>query len=66
MDQRGPMPPGMRAFVTFIAIAFCSVLLLSILQRVGLITGRKFMGCFYTTGVVAGLAAWLQLRRGAA
>jgi hypothetical protein len=63
MDQRGPMPPGMRAFVTFMAIMFCSVLVLSILQGLGVIAGRTFMGGFYATGAVAGLAAWLQLRR---
>jgi hypothetical protein len=66
MDQRGPMPPGMRAFVTFMAIMFGSVLVLSVVQGAGLITGRTFMGGFYATGAVAALAAWLQLRRGAA
>jgi hypothetical protein len=58
------MPPGMRAFVTFMAIAFSSVLALVIAQRAGLISGRTFMICFFATGVVAGVAAWLQVRRG--
>jgi hypothetical protein len=63
MNQRGPMPPGMRAFVTFMAIAFFSVLTLVVARRLGLITGRTYMICFYATGAIAGLAAYLQVRK---
>lgn len=57
------MPPGMRAFVTFMFIAFFSVALLSVVHSTHLISGRTYMICFYATGAIAGLAAWLQMRR---
>ncbi len=63
MEQRGPMPKGMRAFVTFMTVAFFSVATLAALHSTHRISGRTYMICFYTTGVIAGLAAWLQMRR---
>ena len=63
MDQRPPMPRGMRAFVTFMMVAFFSVLALVTAKKLGLISGRTYMICFYSTGVIAGLSVWLQLRR---
>jgi len=65
MDQRPPMPRGMRAFVTFMMIAFFSVLALVTAKKFGLISGRTYMVCFYSTGVIASLSVWLQLRRAA-
>jgi hypothetical protein len=66
MNQRGAMPPGMRGFVTFMLIAFTSLLLLSVARELHLLTGRVWMICFYITGVVAGLGAWVTSRKPAA
>ncbi|HTA91454.1 MAG TPA: hypothetical protein VK745_17840 [Polyangiaceae bacterium] len=63
MDQRGPMPPFMRGFVTFMAIAFASTLSLVILQRVHPIGHRAWMFSFYSAGALAGICAWLVGRQ---
>ena len=63
MTQRGPMPPNMRGFVTFMAIAFASVLALSVARRAHLLSGRSWLICFFAAGAVAGLAGWAAYRR---
>jgi len=62
MNQRGPMPPGMRGFVTFMAIAFASTLALTVLQRVHPIGHRAWMFSFYAAGVFAGISAYLAVK----
>ncbi|HEX3774779.1 MAG TPA: hypothetical protein VHV51_09975 [Polyangiaceae bacterium] len=56
MDQRGPMPPGLRGFVTFMAVAFVMTLALSFLQRVHPISHHAWMLSFYTAGAFAAIA----------
>ena len=63
MDQRGPMPPIMRGFVTFMAVAFVSTFSLVILQKVHPIGHRAWMFSFYASGACAGLSAWLVGRQ---
>ena len=63
MDQRGPMPPGMKGFVTFMLIAFFSLLALAVARKLGLMSGRTWMVCFYAPGVVAAAAAWINSRK---
>ena len=58
MAQRPPMPPFMRAFVTFIVIAFTLTLVLTRVQAAHLISHRLWMACFYVSGALAGFAAW--------
>jgi hypothetical protein len=65
MDQRGTMPPGMRGFVTFMAIAFVMTLALILLQRVHPIGHRAWMVSFYSAGAFAGVSAWLVAKSSA-
>jgi hypothetical protein len=59
MDQRGPMPPGLRGFVTFMGIAFILTLALNVLQHVHPISHHAWMLSFYSAGAFAGISAWL-------
>jgi hypothetical protein len=63
MEQRGPMPPGMRGFVTFMAIAFIMTLSLVVLQRVHPIGHRAWMLSFYSAGAFAGISAYLVYKK---
>ena len=63
MDQRGSMPPGMRGFVTFMAIAFIMTLALTLLQRMHPISHRAWMVSFYSAGAFAGVSAWLVAKK---
>jgi len=63
MDQRGPMPPGMRGFVTFMAIAFVMTLALVVLQRVHPISHRAWMISFYAAAAFAGISAILVAKK---
>jgi hypothetical protein len=63
MDQRAPMPPGMRGFVTFMVIAFIMTLALVTLQRVHPITHRAWMISFYAAGAFAGISAFLAAKK---
>jgi hypothetical protein len=62
MDQRAPMPPGMRGFVTFMAIAFIMVLALSVLQRVHPISHHAWMLSFYAAGAFAAVSGYLAYK----
>ena len=53
------MPPGMRGFVTFMAVAFVMTLALVVLQRVHPISHRAWMISFYAAGAFAFIAAYL-------
>jgi hypothetical protein len=65
MDQRGQMPPFMRGFVTFMAVAFVMTLALTVLQRVHPIGHRAWMISFYSAGAFAGVSAWLVAKNAA-
>lgn len=62
MDQRGPMPPGLRAFVAFMAVAFVMTLALSILQRVHPIGHHAWMMSFYAAGAFAAVSAYVAFK----
>jgi hypothetical protein len=63
MDQRGQMPPIMRAFVTFISIAFVATLGLTIARQDQLIDDRTRLICFFLSIGIAGLTAWAVYRK---
>jgi hypothetical protein len=63
MTQRGPMPPNMRAFVVFMAVAFVSVGALQIARAAHVLGGRTWMVCFFAAGAIAGLASWVAYRK---
>jgi hypothetical protein len=63
MEQRGPMPPFMRGFVTFMAVAFVMTLALVVLQRVHPINRRAWTFSFYAASVFAGVSAWLVAKK---
>jgi hypothetical protein len=63
MDQRGPMPPGLRGFVTFMSIAFVMTLALVTLQRVHPIGHRAWMISFYAAAAFAGISAYMVYKK---
>ena len=63
MIDRGPMPPNMKAFVTFMGIAFVSVGALQLARAAHVLEGKAWMICFFSVGAIAGLASWIVYRR---
>ena len=56
------MPPGMRGFVTFMAIAFVMTLALTVLQSVHPISHHAWMLSFYGAGAFAGVSAYVAYK----
>ncbi len=56
------MPPGMRAFVTFMAVAFVMTLALSVLQSVHPISHHAWMMSFYAAGAFAAVSAYVAFK----
>lgn len=63
MTDRGPMPPNMKAFVTFMAISFVAVGGLQLARAAHVLEGKAWMVAFFSVGAIAGLASWLVYRR---